>query len=114
MTKKKISQVPTESMTQTIADYTDCYLSEVAQLDFTIMHFFDESSVIVTSGNRNYGTSYKGEPAAEIQRYASNANFTLNLLNSAQMGWRCSIVLMKLYRSMDHMEVLFLNLETWL
>ena len=31
-----------------------------------------------------YGTSHKGEPAIEIQRYASNANFTLNLLHSAQ------------------------------
>lgn len=84
MTKKKISQVPTESMTQAIVDYTDYYLSEVAQLDFTRLHFFDESSVIVTTGNRKYGTSYKGEPAVEMQRYASNANFTLNLLNSAQ------------------------------
>ena len=44
--------------------------------------FFDECSVLVTSGNRAYGNSYIGEPAIEIQRYASNANYTLNLLHS--------------------------------
>lgn len=65
--KKKISQVPAEAMNQAIVDYTDYYLSEVAQMDFTKLHFFDESSVIVTSGNRKYGTSHKGEPAIEMQ-----------------------------------------------
>ena len=30
-----------------------------------------------------YGNSYIGEPAIEIQRYASNVNQTLNLLHSA-------------------------------
>lgn len=54
-------------MNQAIVDYTDYYLSEVAQMDFTKLHFFDESSVIVTSGNRKYGTSHKGEPAIEMQ-----------------------------------------------
>ena len=43
--------------------------------------FFDESSVIVTSGNRSYGNSYLGERVIEFQRYASNANHTLNLLH---------------------------------
>ena len=38
---------------------------------------------LVTSGNRVYGNSYIGEPAIEIQQYASNANNTLNLLYSA-------------------------------
>ena len=46
------------------------------------MHFFDECSVIKTTGNRRYGYSQIGAPAVEIQRYASNANFTVNLLNS--------------------------------
>ena len=46
------------------------------------IYFFDECSVIVTSGNRVYGNSYIGEPAIEIQRYASNANYTPNLLHS--------------------------------
>ena len=83
MTKKKISQVPIESTSQTNADYTDYYLNEISQINFSNLHFFDESSVIVTSGNRNYGNSHKGMPAVEMQRYASNANFTVNLLHSA-------------------------------
>ena len=29
-----------------------------------------------------YGNSYLGEPAIELQKYASNANYTLNLLHS--------------------------------
>ena len=29
-----------------------------------------------------YGNSYIGEPATEIQRYTSNANYKLNLLHS--------------------------------
>ena len=45
--------------------------------------FFEKCSVIVTSGNCVYGNSYIGEPAIEIQRYASNANYTLKLLHSA-------------------------------
>ena len=36
----------------------------------------------MTAGNRVYGNSYLGEPAIEFQRYASNANYTLNLLHS--------------------------------
>ena len=40
------------------------------------------NQVIVTSGNRSYGNSYLGERVIEFQRYASNANYTLNLLHS--------------------------------
>ena len=48
------------------------------------MHFFDESStsVVRTTGNRNYGSSAKGSRAFELQRYVSNANYTINLLHS--------------------------------
>lgn len=48
------------------------------------IHFFDECSVIRTTGNRVYGNSTRGTPAIEIQRYASNANYTVNLLHSSQ------------------------------
>ena len=82
MTKKKISPVPTESLSQENSEYTDYFLDHVAQRDYWKVHFFDESSVIVTAGNRVYGNSYLGEPAIEFQRYASNANYTLNLLHS--------------------------------
>ena len=81
MTKKKVSQVPKESLSEENTEYTDFYLDQIAHHDYTKLHFFDECSVIVTSGNRN--KSYIGKPAIEIQRYASNANYTLNLLHSA-------------------------------
>ena len=58
------------------------YKTDNGQRDYTRLHFVDECSVLVTSGNRAYGNSYIGEPAIEIQRYASNANYTLNLLHS--------------------------------
>jgi hypothetical protein len=35
--------------------------------------------VIKTSGNRNYRSSKLGDRAVEVQKYASNANFTINL-----------------------------------
>ena len=82
MTKKKVSQVPTESLSLAITEYTDHFLEQVSQRQCTKLHFFDESSVIVTTGNRVYGNSYIGEAAIELQRYASNANYTLNLLHS--------------------------------
>ena len=44
--------------------------------------FFDESSVVKTTGNRKYGSAVLGEPAIEVQRYASNSNYTINLLHS--------------------------------
>ena len=43
------------------------------------MHFFDECSVVKTIGNRHYGNSPVGQPALEVQQYASNATFTVNL-----------------------------------
>lgn len=46
------------------------------------MHFFDESSVVKTSGNRKRGHGAIGKPAYEVQRYASNATYTLNLLHN--------------------------------
>ena len=35
-----------------------------------------------TTSNRQYGSSYRGTEAIEVQRYASNATFTVNLLHS--------------------------------
>ena len=43
---------------------------------------FYEASVVRTTGNRVYGHSYKRTPAVEIQRYASNASYTVNFLHS--------------------------------
>ena len=38
--------------------------------------------MIKTTGNRSYGNATLGEKAIEFQRYASNANYTVNLLHS--------------------------------
>lgn len=84
MTKKKLTQVPTESLSDVNINYKDYFLDRITQLDRTTLHFFDECGVNVISGNRVYGNSYLGERAIEFQRYASNANFTLNLLHSIQ------------------------------
>ena len=81
-TRKKVSQVPPEELSQTITEYTDCFLDQVGQWQYTKLHFFDESSVIVTRGSRVYGNSYISQTAIEFQRYAWNANYTLNLLHS--------------------------------
>ena len=84
MTKKKLTEVPRESLSDININYKDNFLDQIAQLDCTTLHFFDESGVKITSGNRVYGNSYIGEPAIEFQRYASNANYTLDLLHSIQ------------------------------
>ena len=84
MTKKKLSQLPAESLSDLNINYKDYFLDQIAQLDCSTLHLFDESGVKITSGNRVYVNSYIGEPAIEVQRYASNANYTLNLLQSIQ------------------------------
>ena len=61
MTKKKISAVPTEFFSQANSECTDFFLDQVAHSDYWKVHFFDESSVIVTAGNRVYGSSRGGE-----------------------------------------------------
>ena len=83
MTRKKISQVLKESLSQVNTDYTNYFLNQIGQSDQAKLHFCDECSAIVTSGYRMNGNTYIGEPAIEIQRYASKANRTLNLLHSA-------------------------------
>lgn len=71
MAKKKVSQLPTESLSQTHTEYTDNFLDQVGQRDYTKLHFFDESIVIGTTGNRVYDNFYIREPAIEFQCYAS-------------------------------------------
>ena len=60
----------------------DDYLNITSRLKIETLHFFDAASVIVTSGNRMFGSGYRGQPAIEVQRYASNANYTVNLMHS--------------------------------
>ena len=82
MTRKKLTTIPLESTTPEATTAIDDFLTEIASINPTTLHFFDESSVIKTTGNRNYGSAPLGQAAFEIQRYASNANFTINLLHS--------------------------------
>ena len=80
MTWKKISSVPREYLNNT--EKVDDYLELVSHLNPSNIHFFDEASVIKTTSNRLYGHSYRGTKAIEVQRYASNASYTVNLLHS--------------------------------
>lgn len=86
MSYKKLCVTPLESTTENVIHRTNDYLNEISNINPAAIHFFDESSVIKTSGNRMYGSSYIGEPAVEIQRYASNGTYTINLLHSIQGG----------------------------
>ena len=49
MTKKKLSQLPTESLSDVNINLKDYFLDQIAQLDCTTLHFFDETSVKFTS-----------------------------------------------------------------
>ena len=80
---KKITSVPRESQTPANQAKYDAYLDLISDIDANTMHFFDECSVTKSSGKRMYGSSVKGSRAVEVQRYASNATYTVNLLHSA-------------------------------
>ena len=82
MTRKRITVVPRESTTPTATEAVDAFLNEISNFRASKLHFFDESSVVKTTGNRKYGSAVLGEPAIEVQRYASNSNYTINLLHS--------------------------------
>lgn len=82
MTKKKIQQVPAESLRNENIDLRNQFLDDISNLNAGNIHCFDESSVIKTTSNRRYGNAPCGQPAFEIQRYASNATHTINLLHS--------------------------------
>ena len=82
MTRKRITAVPRESTTPSATEAVDAFLKEISNFRASKLHFFDESSVVKTTGNRKYGSAVLGEPAIEVQRYASNLNYTINLLHS--------------------------------
>ncbi|XP_078360588.1 uncharacterized protein LOC144644901 [Oculina patagonica] len=82
MTHKKLSVTPLESTTANNVALKDAFLDQDSDLNPATLYFFDESSVLKTTANRNFGSSYVGQPAFEFQRYASNATYTINLLHS--------------------------------
>ena len=81
-TYKKLHVVPEESLTEANQLRTLHYIMQMSEVDPTRVHFFDEASVKTTTGNRTYGHAPKGKPAIEVKRYASNCNYTVNLLQS--------------------------------
>ncbi|KAK3101533.1 hypothetical protein FSP39_004273 [Pinctada imbricata] len=80
MTRKIMEQVPHETTSDHHDTLVNNYMSSILTYKPEQIHFFDECSVVRTSGNRRYGHSLSGERAVEVQRYASNAKYTLNLL----------------------------------
>ena len=79
-TRKRLSVVPEESLTDAAQEKQIQYLETISNFHARNIHFMDESSVDTTTGNRNYGHSLYGERAIEVCRYRSNARFTVNLL----------------------------------
>ncbi|XP_067047777.1 uncharacterized protein [Acropora muricata] len=77
------ASVPLESTEGPNIDGQNAFLAEISRLDPSSLHFFEETSVIRTEGNRKYDNSFIGERALEYQKYASNATYTVNLLHSA-------------------------------
>jgi len=53
-----------------------------SRLDPCSFHFLEESSVIKTTYNRSYDSSVRGIQGIEIQKYALNATYTVNLFHS--------------------------------
>ncbi|XP_077869758.1 uncharacterized protein LOC144361822 [Saccoglossus kowalevskii] len=80
MTRKKLSSVPAESCTDENIERQLDFLEDVSNYEPHRLHWFDEASVIKTTGNCRYGHAMFGSRAIEVQRYASNATFTANLL----------------------------------
>ena len=79
---KILRKIPAETYRPDIEEKLLTYLEEICEIDVNNMHFFDESSVVITSGNRKRGHSAIGQPAYEVQKYASNATYTINLLHN--------------------------------
>ena len=92
MTYKKLTVFPLEAEKPAAVDRQNEYLQTISQVPASRLLFFDESSVIKTTGNQRYGSARLGECAIEIQHYASNATYTINLLHSL-VGVDCFNVL---------------------
>ena len=60
----------------------DDYTIFISNANPNTLHFFNESSVVRTTGNIYYGSSAKGSSTFQLQKYASNVNYTINLLHS--------------------------------
>ena len=66
--KKKLTVSPHEAEKPGALDWQNEYLQAISRYPAGKLHFFDESSVIKTTGNRKYGNARVGERAIEVQR----------------------------------------------
>ncbi|VDI10622.1 Hypothetical predicted protein [Mytilus galloprovincialis] len=82
LTRKKIQVVPRESQTAQIETKLDDFINFISTSNANNLYFFDETSFLKTSGNRKYGYALYGHEPIEIQRYASSATLTVNLMHS--------------------------------
>ena len=78
--RKKIARVPTEYLSN--IEKVDEYLEIPSILKSSSLHFVDEALVVKITSNPQYCSSYRGMEAIEVQWYASNATFRVNLLHS--------------------------------
>jgi transposase len=79
-TRKHLSVIPSESLKPASQEKLMDYFDNISEFPARSIHFMDEASVIRTTGNRHYGHAFVGQPATEVCRYSSDANFTVNLL----------------------------------
>ncbi|XP_068735514.1 paired box protein Pax-2a-like [Montipora capricornis] len=56
ITRKRITVDPRESTTPSATEAVDAFLNEISNFKAPKLHFFDESSVVKTTGNRKYGS----------------------------------------------------------
>lgn len=84
MSHKKLSVTPLESTTEDNVAAKDIHLDQVTDLNPATLHFFDESSILKTTANRQFGSSYVEQAAFEFQKYALKATYTVNLMHSKQ------------------------------
>ena len=73
--RKKLTVLPLEAKKQGALDRQNEYLQAVSRYPASKLHFFDEPSIIKTTGNCKYGIARVSERAIKVQRYASNATF---------------------------------------
>ena len=78
-TRKKLTVVPAETLRPQHDDIVKNFLASLLVYDHRQIHFFDEASIVTTSGNRTCGHSFVGERATEVQQYASSTTLTINV-----------------------------------
>lgn len=76
---KKLTVMPAETLRPGHEQRVDAFLATLLNYNYTQIHFFDEASIIATSGNRSYGHAHKSKRAIEVQQYASSVTLTVNV-----------------------------------